>query len=299
MVKICHALALHHVVNNMLEIIKKCNNNEYLLTQDRMWVRNFYKQASPNVSINNLINKNECELFIKNETKNKKTKFMELPDDQRENVIIISDGYNFKEKHKIIANIPDDKKICVIAVNKSLNLWELVSNNCKNKKAISYYVINNPYPESEVFLPKNNYYPKCISSIRTSPEFVSNYKGPIYAYTPSQEKNYSGIFKNSLVLDDYRNPICAAISFTKILKTKRILLMCCDNSFKENKPGSIAIEDGMFCYPQQNIVKNIIDAKLYWSKKQEIKTGYFSFGEKIDNAEYISSEQGVLDFFME
>ena len=300
--KTCHASPLRLVgpKNDMLEKIKKCSNrNEYILTPDRIWVRNFCKPATPYIGMNNLIKKEEYKILIENEIENKKKKYGPIPTEKkREKVIIISDGYDFSTKHKILSNVSQD--ISVIAVNKALALWELVGNNCEEnkKKAIAYYVINNPYKEAELFLPKKkSYYPKCLTSCRTFPGFLKLYNGPIYSYTPVPEIGYGGIFSGGLMIDDYRNPICAAINFSKILGAKKVMLMCCDNSFKDNRPGSQLLENGLFCYPQQIFSSNTIDACCYWMVKNEIMMGDFSSGKKMKNAQYISNEMEMLEFF--
>ena len=83
--------------------------------------------------MNNLIKKEEYKILIENEIENKKKKYGPIPTEKkREKVIIISDGYDFSTKHKILSNVSQD--ISVIAVNKALALWELVGNNCEENK---------------------------------------------------------------------------------------------------------------------------------------------------------------------
>jgi len=88
-------------------------------------------------------------------------------------------------------------------------------------------VINNPYKEAMNYMsPKNAlYFPACIASTRTYHEFVKRYLGNLYLYEPTPETNF-GTRKEGhrYFIDDYRNPICAAIGIAYQFGVKK--LMC-------------------------------------------------------------------------
>lgn len=278
--------------------IKNLNKNKYILSKDNIWVRDFCSYNNKPIDINKLCYK-ENKLWLENEFSNFKKSKLELPVDniKYENIIICSDGFNWNSKQKILAKIPNSL-VKIIGTNGSLSKWTMVGEKADIKRSMAYYLINNPYKESTFYLPKNHsYYPNLISSIRTNPEFINKYRSQPYFYRASDDLNYSGGFESiSLVLDDYRNPICAAISLSWLLGVKRLLLFCCDDSFSENRDGSVRMESGLYQYPQQIMSQNIIDKQLYWLKKNDVEIFDHSSGIKYENAEYID-EEDILSFF--
>lgn len=287
-------------------IIKKHKNkNNYLLTEDgKYWIRDFTnKEAASFLDINNLFSEEEYLEIFKNEYLNKKNKYPVLEFNANhtiEKMIIVSDGYEFKEKHKLLSSLPSDVKI--IAVNKALKKWELIGKECNpnEKKPILFFVVNNPYNECKNFIPStNNYYPNCISSIKTNNNFLKEYsnRGNVFLYQSIGDKKFEPVEINSMIkIDDYRNPICASISISYKLKVKKLLLFCCDDSFKENKNGSIKLENGLYTYPQQIISKNIIDSNLYWIKNSGVEIGNCSSGPEFKNTIKIKEEK-INEFF--
>ena len=173
---------------------------------------------------------------------------------RHKNIVIVSDGYKFEEKHKILSNL-SSKNVSIIAINGALNNWKLVGDECPQqmKRSINYYVVNNPYKECMRFAPKNHrYFPKCIASSRTYKNFVKNYRGDMYLYSPSLDGYSSGIKKDSnYKIDDYRNPICASLSLAYRFGAEKILMLCCDNTFSQDRDASVKIGEEMLCYPQQ------------------------------------------------
>lgn len=265
------------------------NKNQYVLADD-IWVRNFTAKASP-ISINDL-DKSDKNLLLANELENKKNNFIDAESQLKkaDKVLIVSDGLEFETKHKIIDSLADDVQI--VAVNKALAKWNA------NKK-VDLFFINNPYPECEGFLPKNKVFPRCIASSRTNPNFLKKYRGPRYCYTPVKDTNFSGIsYEYQVKLDDYRNPVCAAIAFAYTCGANKLFLLCCDDSFKEERPASIKLENNLWSYEQQIKSQKIIDGQLYWLRQNEIKIGYNSFGIKMKHATYIELE-GIRNFFEE
>ena len=112
-----------------MRIKKHSNGNQYLLTSNNNWVRNFTKNNVPYIDINNTIKNKDHFLFLQNETQNgfKRMPWIDSESIFHPNIIIVSDGFNFKEKIKYLNNIP--KEITIIGVNGSLIKWEILNRN--------------------------------------------------------------------------------------------------------------------------------------------------------------------------
>ena len=277
--------------------IKKHHSNEYLLTEDKLWVRDFTNKEAPYYDINELIRPNEYLSLVGNEVDNARRKYPEIGGEHilKPNVVIVSDGYKFEQKQRLLAALPRD--ICVIGTNKALSEWNMVGKS-DVKRPMDFYVINNPYPEAQIFFPKKtNYQPRCIASVKTNPGFLKNYRGNVSSYASVPDKNYYGPTKHvEYLIDDYRNPICAAIGLSFRFGVQKLLMLCCDDSFDKDRPGADRLDNGLWCYPQQKISDRLVDANLYWLKKIGVDIGNHSSGLNLYNAEYISSE-GIAKFF--
>jgi hypothetical protein len=278
--------------------IKKTNINEYYLTENDIWVRNFALDASP-VDLNDL-SAQAHKVFLNNEFKNLKSKLQSFEiTRQINNAVIVSDGYGFAEKQKFLAQLPF-KDVAIFATNGALANWQLVGKNSDSQRAITWYVVNNPYPECKKFLPaRHSYYPMCIASCRTNNEFVEKYKsrGSIVVYHPVNNTQYTGINANAdFAIDDYRNPICAAIGLAYCMGVKKLALFCCDDSFEVSRPASQQLENGLWTYPQQIVSQNIIEGELYWLQKAGVKTANCSSGKNLSYSTYITPEQ-LVEFF--
>jgi hypothetical protein len=282
-------------------IIKKHKNrNEYVLTSDGIWVRNFCKQDVSSIDVNSFLNEEEYHCILNNEFENNKLNFNQSYQTiQFPNIIIVSDGYDFINKQKILSKLPY-KEVAIFAVNGALRDWKLVGKNCTNdmKRSIDWFIVNNPYPECKKFLPKNHsYYPRCLASSRTNSEFIKQYQGDVVLYQPSSDENYSGVFYGiEKSIDDYRNPICAAISLAYRFGVKKLGLFCCDNSFIDERPSAEKLDNGLWCYPQHKISQRVIDANLYWLSQNNIKIFDCSSGEKYEHASYISIDEISIFF---
>lgn len=282
-----------------MRIKKHSNGNHYLLTQQNKWVRNFTNNNVPCIDINNTIETKDHFTFLNNEIKNglKRIQWIDSEQIYHPNIIIISDGYDFKEKQKIVSQLP--KNVTIIGVNGSLVKWENTNRN------INYYVVNNPYDECMKYLPKRNkVLPRCIASPRTNHEFLSNYKGTKMKYYPVNEQNYTTIGEKEVQwqVDDYRNPICAAIGLAYRFGVERLLLLCCDDSFKDERPGAVELENELWMYPQHDVAYGLIDGNLYWlsnQKYQEVIVGDCSNGPKYKNALHIEEDKILLFFGVE
>tara|TARA_Y100000034_G_scaffold3535_1_gene4281 strand:- start:7479 stop:8345 length:867 start_codon:yes stop_codon:yes gene_type:complete len=279
-------------------IRKHANKNEYVVTADGLWVRNFNTIVSP-IDLNEL-NKGDYKFLNTNEFVNSK---MGLPDVEdivlgSPYIIIVSDGYDFTNKCELLTD-EAMKAGAIIGINGALKKWPLIGS--REKKRGMVYLINNPYPEASSWLPmKHSYYPKCIASTRTNPEFIRGYRGEVFTYVPTPERGFdSSTYSPKFKIDDYRNPVCAALNIAHHMGAQRILLFCCDDAFEEDRPSSIDTGKDTRMYPQHLISQRLIDANLFWLKHKnpDIKIADYSRGGDYVNAEYINSEQGVLDFF--
>jgi hypothetical protein len=276
--------------------IKKFKNNEYILAEG-VWVRNPSCEARA-LDINALC-RGELDLFLANEEKNARIHHMQMEEMSgvaMENVVIASDGFEWQERQKVLARLPNSE-VKVLGVNGSLARWSMVGEDAEFKRTMTFYVVNNPYCECVSFLPKRHrYYPNLVASTRTNPRFLEEYKGQPYLYRPTPDLDYSGLWDDGTTLDDYRNPVCAAISLAVRNGAKRVLLLCCDEAFKEDRPGATRMENGLFQYPQQIMCQKIIDRQLLWLGRMGVLAGDCSSGVKYENAEYIGIED-VEKFF--
>ena len=278
--------------------IKKKHNNKYLLSKTGVsWVRDFTTKNVAKIDINNHTSNTDATLFLRNEIANYRQMNGTLENSRiiHPNIVIVSDGYNWEKGQEILAELPY-KEVAIIGVNKSLAKWKMVGEQTKVKRAMNFYVVNNPFEECMRFLPKHGYTPNCIASLRTNPKFAREYNGQTFFYATSNDKYFSSQIKLDVTIDDYRNPVCAAIQLAYLFGVQKLLLFCCDDSFDENKPGSSRLKNGLWTYPQQFISQHIIDANLYWLKKQNVRIGDCSMGIKYDSADYIETEQIPLFF---
>lgn len=282
-------------------IKKHKNKNDYWMEQG-VFVRDLTKENVMPLDINDLNQEKDYSLFLENENTNHFKKYVVLDHEtiSHSKIIIISDGFEFDEVHKQLYKFKKD--ITIIAVNGALKKWKLVGKNCPEaeKRAIGYYVVNNPYVECMWFLPReHSYYPKCIASTRTNHNFLSKYQGLKYVYNSVQDKKYSGVSSNGYRhFDDYRNPICAALSLAYSFNAKKIALLSCDEVYQDEKPGMIKSENNLYCYPQQIKSNLFIDGMCYWLNKENIKIVHNSIGIKLNNSEYINIDN-LIDFFEE
>lgn len=268
------------------------DGNEYLKTNTNMWVRNFTKPNVVQVDLNKTYNSSDYFTFLKNEIQNSMQKHVWINQENyvHEKVMIISDGYEFEKKQKILASIP--KNVTVIGVCGTLAKWPVANRN------MDYYVVNNPYSECLKYFGRRHIrtFPKCIASLKTNSDFIANYRGRIFRYLPVYEGDYTSKFikETDQQIDDYRNPICAAIQMAYMFNASKIFLYCCDDSFAGERPGAELLENGLYQYPQQRVAHELIDAKLFWLKYlpyQEISIMYNSNGLKFENATYIEEDE--------
>lgn len=281
-------------------IIKKHKtSNEYVLTSQNVWVRNPLISFAKPLDLNKFTSERDCKLFLENEAHHRTLGLNEVDFETRRfpNVLIVSDGYEFKEKQKELEKF--NENVMVIGVNGSLAKWCYADKNDRYKRTMDWYLANNPYPECKRYLPKHKYFPSCMVAARTNIDFVKDYKGKRYIYSPTPDRLYSGLLNFSGVyIDDYRNPICAAIGVALAFRAKKIMLFCCDDSFEDERPGTVRLENGLWCYPQHLTTFGIIDMLAWWLKKAEISIVDHSLGMKYKEIPYITVDQAI-EFFDE
>jgi hypothetical protein len=279
-----------------MHIRKHANKNEYIRAGN-IWVRNFAKKSVKPFSVDHMFEKSDYERLIANETKNDNQARISDEPIILPNIVIVSDGYNFKTRHKLLTKMPS--YVSVLAVNRALKNWTLFSTDESQRKTINAYVVNNPYEECLSCLP-SQYYPVCVASSRTNYKFLEKYKGNMYLYEPTPENKFGLKKPQQYHIDDYRNPICAAIGLAYQFKVERLMLMCCDDSFDKEQDFSVQLKNELWTYPQHLRSQEIIDANLYWLTHQEehdVQVSDWSDGAEYTNASYISNEEEAIDFF--
>lgn len=269
------------------------SKNEYI-PAGGVWVRNLTKANVTPLDINDLIDESEFPFFMQNEADNHTLQLSDINDElfSWSNIVIVNDGYDYSNLQHVIAKLPDNVK--VIAVNGALAGWSLIKNN---GKPINLYVVNNPYEECNRFMPKKNkYYPACVASKRTNHAFLKAYPGRKYIYHPSPTRGFGLPYYISRYVDDYRNPICAAISLSYLFKVEKLMLLCCDHCFEEPRPGAISHND-LWMYPQHIQAQEVISAMMHWLVKDEVRVSCYGKGPEFENAEYINNDDKAIEFF--
>lgn len=279
--------------------IKQKYKNDYILSSNDhpIWVRNFTQQNYLPLDINRLFMSSDKLIILNNEMKNNSLQMQNIDDMNIKHTkcIIVSDGYNFEKKQDILMNLPKD--VAVLVVNEALKKW-----NIKNNVTINYFIVNNPYKDSSLSqIPtKHRYFPMCIMSSRTYYEFPKRYKGYTVKYIPVQQEDYQTKFHQATAyqIDDYRNPVCAAINLAFHFGVQKLLLFCCDDVFEEKRPGAEKLKNDLWMYPPQRIAHDIIDANCYWLTHQDqpIEIKNHSSGPEYKNIEYIS-EDNIIGYF--
>lgn len=286
-----------------MKIKKSPSGNEYIRAGD-VWVRNFTKPNVPSLGDTALYSFNDYETLLINNIKNKNYPRISNESININKIVIVSDGFHFRWKHLAIAKFPQD--VSILVINRALKNWKLMSNklDVSIRRPINAYIANNPFQEAMSYLPgrDNQYFPACIASSRTNHEFLKKYTGDKHIYEPVPQEELGVERKEQYFIDDYRNPICAAIGLAYRFGVTKLMLISCDDSFQEQKDFAEQLPNGLWTYPQHLRAQEIIDANLYWLKYQEerkIEVADWSDGTKYDNAAYISNEEDAISFFTE
>lgn len=271
--------------------VKKTNiKNEYIQAAGT-YIRNFAKENIPPQDLSHLFLETDYPIVLKNEEQNKKYPAISDEVIHFRKIVIVSDGYDFTKKQSLLADLPKD--VAILAINGALKSWKL-----GKERSVNAYVINNPYAEAMHFLPAA-YFPVCLASIRANYEFCKRYKGDVYIYYPSPSQGFGHKIIGEYCIDDYRNPVCACIGLAWQFGVEKLLLFCCDDSFKEKRDFATQLPNGLWTYPQHLQSRDIIDANLYWLTHQEerkIAVADCSCGGDYVNAPYITDNE-VKDFF--
>jgi hypothetical protein len=284
-----------------MNIKKHPSGNEYIFAGD-VWVRNFTNKQVASLQLSCLFSEEDQSLVLKNEQMNLNHPKVsdEILDFSK--VCIVSDGYQFEERQKILAKLPKD--VCIIAVNRALAKWGLFDAKTppEYRRTINAFLTNNPYKDAVAYLPpkNSNYYPTCVASTRTNYDFLKRYLGDVYCYRPAPEEKFGIVTPEKYYIDDYRNPICAAITFAYQMNVKKLMLFCCDDSFADERENSVRLPNGLYCYKPLLRSHEIIDANLYWLthiEENEIQASNYSSGLDYSNAVYINDEREVISFF--
>lgn len=266
------------------------NGNQYIYVEKNIWVRNFTLPYARPIDINKLYKDDEIKFFIENDNKNIGSNIpkFEPRDLSQKNVIIVSDGFGFSNIENILEKININKKF-IILTNNSLKKW----NNTKVLPDL--FVENNPFQECLNNI-SNKFYPNCLLSTRVYNKFIDYYKYKnINFYNPTPLENYNPSVKNddSKHLDDYRNPICAAINYCYYCNAKNIFLLYCSEAFEKERPSTILHNNELhYQYQQNKLSESIIDSMIFWLKKKNNNLNIFHHGlEKTFNfATYINKE---------
>lgn len=262
--------------------IRKAHGHEYARTPDGVWVRDFCKPGPVGPDINNLTRPAERGGLLANRVANISAfrDMMHMDSGQRRKVLVVSDGRRFGEVAAVVAALPPG--VTVVGVNRALRKWP----DCRG---MDLYLVNSPYPECEALLPRpGGRVPPCLASTRTHPSFLAAYDGPKRAYEPAWEENFAWrIDDDACRLDDYRNPVCAAIHLAERWRAEKVALLCCDDSFGEARGGAVPAREGSWCYPTQLVAHGVVDAMLGWmsrNKRRAVEIADASEGPRYANA---------------
>lgn len=270
------------------------NKNEYFLTEDKIWVRNFAKIGIKPIDINNFYFEKEIQMLLDNEIKNGELQSLDLMSELKDvkKILIISDGYGFKEAGNLIEQLPNDVKI--ITNYGACRFWEF-------KRLPNYMVITNPFDDALLHLP-TKIFPYLIASSRTNNNFLKRYVNTIIKYYPTPDENYESPSSrnNSLHIDEYRNSIATSIGIAYKMNCEKLCIAYPLNAYEKQRPATEKIEDTeLYCYPQQRIARNIIDANIFWYKLARPKCNicYTGIKNSIKFANYI--EPNMIRSFYE
>lgn len=248
------------------------DRNQYSLTNN-IWVRNFTRDDTKPIDINDLYEDEEIQTCIENEIKNSK---LIVPNISTENfeidsVVIISNGFEFRENHKnIIESIDTFDNKQVFCVNKTILLWNA-------NKYPNFYLTNSFTKPTGM-----NFYPRLICSQRMDYNFLKSYRNNKFVYSPTPNYKFSSpnSIDETFFIDDYRNPICAALHCAYKFKAERIFLAFCSEGYSDKKEGMVDAGEGVCMYPQQKMANDIINHMIFWYRYSNPNTKIFYTGLK-------------------
>lgn len=268
---------------------KHKNKNEYLQVEN-FWIRNMFGKTGKPVDINKLYNEYELKEILDNEVRNSKMNFLTVEPDifECDDVLIVSDGFGFdqlKDIEKIRQNV------CIISINHATRFWS-------SPTYPNFMLINHPKSDAMSFLP-NKIFPRLLASRRTYTQFLKSYKNHVLLYDPVPEEYYQSIISAESIIhiDDYRNPVCGAIGFAKLLQAKNIYLAFCSSAYRESRPGTTQVEEGIHQYPLQITADKIVDANLFWYKfaNRSAKIFHCGYEKSFKFSKYLKFDEFVRE----
>lgn len=200
---------------------------------------------------------------------------LELPLISKKPVAIFSDGVDFIENHEELLE--------------KLNGWLIVGTNgvlkkWKSKRKPDYYLCINPFEDCLLDIPDIGIFrPPLLASLKCNSNFIKSYDRTVYFFAPPGSREYQvPNLKKLTIIEDYRTPIGCAISVFARAGVDKTLIAFGDESFNQNRSGSVGNRDGTFCYSPQKKVNKIIDGLGYWLKQQKKELFYFGRGMELD-----------------
>lgn len=267
-------------------LIKKRKRNRYAHAGDNLWVRDYASPAYED--INDLVGPEDVRLMTDNEVANMALSPQPLATftARHEDVIVVNAGAGF-DGGASVESAPE--AAAVVAVGAALADW-------RAKRRPTYYVVNNPYRECLEYLPRGALWPRCVASVRTNPAFLRAYQGLRYYYVPTPSRNFGGLrWPSPGHLDDYRNPLCAALGLAHRFGVRRLLLVAPDRGSTERLEGMVEA-NGQYYYPAQLTAARLVDACCFWLREGGVTVGVISGGPVYAHAQYITPEE-VPAFF--
>jgi hypothetical protein len=272
----------------VLTLKKHLNQNEYAKV-GKYWVRNFSAPSIKPWDINNFYYDVNLKEIIDNEMKNSRTNSSILENQvfsKYRNFLIVSDGYGF-DNHKNFSNLPPS--VCLIVVNQAARLWEC-------SRLPDFFLINNPSKLCMTSYP-TRIFPQLIANKRTNNEFIKRYPNIVYFYDSVPDSYYQSVVNGDSAdhIDDYRNPICAAIGIINRFAKGNIFLAFCSSAYSNKRDGMIEVSPEIYQYEPQRTADQLIDANLFFYKfgrpnSNIFYTGYknnFKFAKYVDLPELI------------
>jgi hypothetical protein len=272
------ALQSYRVLQKGKEVVVKVynhpNQNQYVLVDPNIWVRNFTKKVAKPVDINNLYNESEYENLTNNELASSIYNYPYLEEGffQNKNVVILCDGYGYKESKQYVEKL-NSQNYFIICLNTTLSLWE-------NKNRTPDLFLNNNSTKDCLRHANNKISVPCVCSTRVNMDFYKEHRGPIrrYGITESLNLHFDRLPGQTIRLDEYRNPVCAAVHLCWVNNIKNIILVGCTNGTIEEKMGTIKYGN-LYKLPSQKISDEIIDAMLMWYISANKEATICSIGE--------------------
>lgn len=273
-----------------VQIKKTSDRAKYVLSGDAGWVRDF--TGNHGVILSDVYDTNSVRVAVANESANRT---YNLPMIDRESivsphVVVVSDGTDLQAVLPLV-NVFSKQKTLIVGVNNSLSSQEFFPH---------YYISNHQGEESLSLIPKQRVLPNLIASCRANSSFVRKYRqrgGVAFIYVPTPSRQFSSnLFKSNFTIDDYRNPICAAINLAYRWNAIKLTLLAPHDFYAESKAGTQKIRNGVNIYPQQKTAHNYVDGCLYWLREHGCETTAVTSGLSFSNANTLTPSEAE-EFF--